>query len=149
VSIQEGKVLSISITFLDSVLSRFWLFFDTFVIGLLLAALRIGLALGWQPGFFSFTTVVTIIQTLIITSLLSPLAIFLFPLGLGTYLPDDFMPKWLVLSVWTFYLGTSSLGIIVKWRGFVLVMYAVFVIVLILNIAGCGPVVLEALAGRD
>ena len=136
-------------TVLDSVPSRFWLFVDTFVIGLLLAAVRISLALGWQAGFFSFITVVITVETLIITSLLSPLAILLFPLGLGTYLPDDYMPKWLVFLVWMFYLVTSSLGIIVKWRGFVLVMYAMFVIVLILNIAGCGPAVLETLAGRD
>ena len=148
-STREDKVISSSKTFLDSALSRFWLFVDTFVIGLLLAAVRVSLVLGWQPGSFSFITVVTTIEALIITSLLSPLAILLFPLGLGIYLPDYYMPKWIVLSAWTAYLVTSSLGIIAKWRSFVIVMYAMFVIVLILNIAGCGPVVLEALAGRD
>ena len=136
-------------TVLDSATSRFWLFVDTFVIGLLLAAARVGLALGWQPGSFSLMSVVITTEAVITTSLLSPLAILLFPLGLATYLPDDSMLKWLVFSAWTFYLVTSSVGIIVKWRGFVLVMYSMFVIVLILNIAGCGPVVLEALAGRD
>lgn len=148
-SLRAGKVTSNSKTFLDSVQNRIWLFVDTFVIGLLLAGVRIGLALGWQQGSFSFMTVLTTAQILIITSLFYPLPILLFPLGLGTYLPDGYMPNWLVFLAWMFYFVTASLGIIVKWRGFILVMYSIFVMVLILNIAGCGPVILEGLAGRD
>jgi hypothetical protein len=149
VSKREAKVTSNSNTFLNSVQSRLWLFVDTFIVGLLLAALRVSLLLGWQQGSFSFMTVVTTIDLLVTTALLSPIAILLFPLGLETYLPDDYMPKWLVFSTWMFYLVTSLMGIIVSQRGFVLIMYAMLVIVLIFNIAGCGPVVLQALAGRD
>ncbi len=128
---------------------RLWLFVGTFVIGLLLAALRVGLIFGWQPGFFSLMTVLQTAGILITTSLFYPLPLLLFPLGLKIYFPDDLLPKLLLFSAWTFYLVTSLLGILVKRRGFVLVMYSMFVILLILNIIGCGPAVMEALAGLD
>ena len=142
-------MISNSKTLLDSVQNRIRLFVYTFVIGLILAAVRVGLALGWQQGSFSLMTVLTTTGLIITTSLFFPLAILLFPLGLGAYLPGDHMRNWIVYSTWTFYLVTSSLGVVVGWRGFVLGMYSIFVMVLILNIAGCGPVVWEALASLD
>jgi len=147
-SIRDDKLASSSKTFFDLVQNRILLFVLTFVIGLFLALVSVGLYFGGQDRSPSFMTVrfIAYILGIIISSL--PLAILFFPIGLGAYLPDDATWHWVIFA-WVFYFVTPILGIVVKRRWFVLLMYTMFIIVLILNIAGCGPVIYEGRPGLD
>jgi hypothetical protein len=62
-----------------------------------------------------------------------------FPKGLIAFLPYDYFWQWYFL-VWTFYFATAILGVAAKQRWFVVLLYTMFVMILIVNIAGCGLV---------
>ena len=109
----QSQIDRVKSNILDSLLFRLFLFVVTFV----MASLSV---LGVQ-SFSVFTLIVA------------------FPSGLIAVLTQNFneMPKWSNNFGWLIYISITLFGILTKNRRLFVFIYIIFVILLIINVAGC------------
>ena len=141
-----NKMEATSGTSRDSGQNRLLLFGLSLVVALCLAAVNIALRSGWHSQSFTFRHLADVILGLI---RLLPISILLFPAGLTAILTVSFYWKFvLVLAAWLFYVVTPIYGVAARPRWFA-VLYTIFIIILIFNVVGCGPVAEDILSSLN
>src|SRR5262249_16471817 len=124
----------------DNRINTFNIFAATFILALLSTPIYIGITLLWKEihkeSFLLEIIPVYLIYFPSVFYVGGPISVALFPSGLDAYLPDTVSYSYISLG-WGIYIGTPILAILVKQKWFSTLLFIFFIIVLIVNIAGC------------